>query len=200
MRRPIRIIALILFAVSIISLTACGGENSPKAFDRAYPTTDKLLEIKDGMHIDEVTELVGNHLGTFGSGMVRYVYCSEDGVIAFCQFVSDYNNAEDRKADNVTFKYPEADSGLELDAFAPLDSDKAKLPEESDVSKLKVGMTYEDVLKILGAPQRRDTGDELVFEYDLKNGEILRLRWINHSVVSEYADLPECLYLIKINA
>lgn len=70
-------------------------------------------------------------------------------------------------------------SGL-LDRNNPsnwIDPNKKNLPNIEDVDKIEVGMEIQEVINILGKPQRDVGSGLIIYEFDLSNGQVLVTFW-----------------------
>lgn len=55
---------------------------------------------------------------------------------------------------------------------------KRNLPSVKDVDKISIGMEIQEVVDIIGKPQRIVGSGCIIFEFDLFNGQIFRTWWV----------------------
>lgn len=69
---------------------------------------------------------------------------------------------------------------IELDYNDPdtwCDNDKDKLPSLQLTTKVKIGMSLDEVIRIMGKPQRDIGSGTVIFEFDLDNGSVFTTFW-----------------------
>ena len=71
-----------------------------------------------------------------------------------------------------------------------IDENKAILPTESDAKEIVIGSTIDDVVHLIGKPQREVGYGRIIFEFDLSNSNILRAYFVS-DIQQELDSVPE---------
>lgn len=58
-----------------------------------------------------------------------------------------------------------------------IEPNKKFLPNEDKVNEINIGMEFQEVIDILGKPQRQSGSGVIIYEFDLSNGKVLRTWW-----------------------
>lgn len=69
----------------------------------------------------------------------------------------------------------------QLDHLKPqtwFDENKTALPSSDDVEPIKIGMSIDTVVSLIGKPQRDVGYGAFIFEFDMKDGKVFRTYWL----------------------
>ena len=183
-----------LAAVLCVSLAACAGEpegtTAPTAPSTTAPPPAEPFEItfdpdredlpdrataeqiKEGMYISEVYSI----MGLPQKGFTQNSSCKE--LLWSLEKWEQLIVVARKQADTGAWYIEEVYFFFDV----VTDPDRQDLPSRETAEQITEGMRINEVYAIMGVPQRYETSSSMRLEWDLKTGEILRLRLgVNHN-------------------
>ncbi|MCH5172418.1 MAG: hypothetical protein J1F31_06300 [Erysipelotrichales bacterium] len=141
-----------------------------REYEIVFVDDDSFNKLEVGMDIFEIVEIIGTPTFIAKENELSLDFINKEYI---------YRVELSYEEDNFVFK-----DKMVLDKENPtswFDENKTNLPNEEKVERLKLGMSMDEVVTILGKPQRDNGYGVILFEFDLSNGKKLMARFEKNS-------------------